>query len=131
MGSFKITKTILKSLFRKPATVKYPAEPIEYADGMRGHITITEADCILCGICSKKCPTDAIEVSKNDRTWTIHRMQCIQCGHCVEVCPKHCLHMEKGYTAPDTSKTIDKITIPEAPKRPKEEVLHNDDNIFT
>jgi Formate hydrogenlyase subunit 6/NADH:ubiquinone oxidoreductase 23 kD subunit (chain I) len=112
MGSFKITKTVLKSLFRKPATIGYPAEPIEYAEGMRGHVEISADKCILCGICSKKCPTDAIEVSKADRMWTIHRMQCIQCAHCVEVCPKQCLCMEKGYTAPDTSKTIDTIAIP-------------------
>lgn len=121
MGTFKIAKTVLKSMFRKPATVKYPAEPIQYEEITRGHVSIVPESCILCGICSKKCPTDAITVDKGERTWTIERMLCIQCGHCVEVCPKHCLIMEPQYTSPDVEKTVDSVNVPEQPKAAKDE----------
>lgn len=123
MASFKIFKTVMRSLFRRPVTVKYPAEPRKWEKITRGHITISEKECIACGICAKKCPTDAISVSKTDRTWTIERMQCIQCNSCVETCPKKCLHMEPDYTAPNSEKVTDTVSIPEQEKkeRPKED----------
>lgn len=119
MGSFKIFKTVMRSLFKRPVTVKYPAEPREWEKITRGHISISETECIACGICAKKCPTDAITVSKQDRTWTIERMQCIQCSHCVNVCPKKCLHMEPQYTAPGYEKVTDVVHIPEQEKKEK------------
>lgn len=95
----------------------YPVIPREYNEKTRGQIAIDEPNCILCGICDKKCPTDAISVSKEDRTWTINRMQCIQCLCCVDVCPKQCLSNVNLYVTPDTKKIIDKHDIPEAEKK--------------
>ena len=116
MGSFKIGKVVLRSLFKKPATLMYPVVPRTWYERTRGSIDIEEASCILCGICAKRCPTNAIAVSRDQRTWTIERMQCVQCGGCVEVCPKKCLLMNPLYTAPGTEKVIDSISIPEQPK---------------
>jgi len=113
----KISKLVLRSLFKKPATLMYPVIPREWQERTRGHIGIVEEDCILCGICSKKCPTNCITVDRTKRKWIIERMQCIQCGCCVEVCPKKCLTMEKAYTSPETFKVIDTFEIPApAPK---------------
>ena len=106
-------------MFKKPATLMYPVVPRQWQERTRGNIGIDETGCILCGICAKKCPTNAIIVSKENRTWDIERMQCIQCGSCVEVCPKKCLIMNPEYTAPDTIKVTDSITIPEQPKQEK------------
>ena len=76
-----------------------------------------EEECILCGICSKKCPTNCITVDRSKRKWTIERMQCIQCGCCTDVCPKKCLTMEQAYTTPETFKVIHTFDIPQpAPK---------------
>lgn len=49
--------------------------------------------CILCGLCSKKCPAQAITVDRKDaKTWSINRDECIQCGACIDACLKfHCL----------------------------------------
>ncbi|MEG0829674.1 MAG: 4Fe-4S binding protein [Anaerovoracaceae bacterium] len=118
MVTFKIGKLVLKSLFRKPATLMYPVVPREWQKRTRGQIGIKETDCILCGICSKKCPANAITVDKKERTWVIERMQCIQCNSCVEACPKKCLVMEPEYTAPNTEKVVTTVAIPEAPKKP-------------
>jgi ech hydrogenase subunit F len=93
-----IFKTLMVSMFKKPVTVAYPNKPIEYSKVARGHIEIDIESCIFCGMCSRKCPTTAIEVDRNERTWEINRFCCIQCGCCVEVCPKKCLAMGAAQT---------------------------------
>lgn len=119
MAIFKIGKVVLGSLFKKPATLMYPVVPRVWQERTRGHISIVEADCILCGICARRCPTDAITVDKPGRTWTIERMDCVQCGSCVDNCPKKCLHMENKYTEPNTVKVVDvhHIPVPAAEKK--------------
>ena len=76
MGAFKIAKTVLKSAFKKPATLMYPVVEREWQERTRGSIDIEADKCILCGICSKRCPADAINVDRKGGKWEIHRMQC-------------------------------------------------------
>jgi formate hydrogenlyase subunit 6/NADH:ubiquinone oxidoreductase subunit I len=115
MAGLKIGKMIMRSLGRKPATLMYPVVPREWQDRTRGHIEIDMDTCILCGICGKKCPTDAITVDRDAKTWSIKRMQCIQCSCCVEVCPKNCLVNEATYTTPAVYKIVDTFEKPEEP----------------
>ena len=56
MGSFKLGKMTLRSLFGKPETVMYPLEKRDIPAGHRGTVEIDMAKCILCGICVKRCP---------------------------------------------------------------------------
>ncbi|MDR3304800.1 MAG: 4Fe-4S binding protein, partial [Clostridiales Family XIII bacterium] len=65
MANLKIGKLVLRSLFRKPATLMYPVKPRVYTERTRGRIEVDMQACILCGICSRKCPTDAIDVDRN------------------------------------------------------------------
>lgn len=109
MATFKIGKVVLGSLFKKPATRMYPVVAREWQDRTRGHVEIDVTSCITCGICQRKCPANAITVSRDTRTWEIQRMQCVQCGACVDNCPKKCLTMKPEYTAPGGEKVIDKI----------------------
>ena len=46
------------------------------------------------------CPSQAIEVDKEERTWSLDRKRCINCNGCAEICPKDCLEMETGYFHP-------------------------------
>ena len=85
----------------------YPAIPRQWQERTRGHIESRIEDCIFCGICQKKCPTDAITVDRTNRTWSIARMQCVSCLCCVASCPKKCLTNENAYTAPSTEKIVD------------------------
>lgn len=116
MATFKIANVIAKSLFKKPATLMYPVVPREWQERTRGHVEIDVTSCIVCGICAKKCPADAIVVDRASRTWEIQRMQCIQCNSCVDTCPKKCLTMAPEYTQPDTQKVVDTFEIPEVKK---------------
>ena len=54
MGAFKFAKTVLKSTFKKPATLMYPVVEREWQERTRGSIDIDADKCILCGICGKK-----------------------------------------------------------------------------
>ena len=120
MGIMKFGGRITKNLFSKPPTLNYPAEPREYTERTRGHVSFDNSDCILCNICGRKCPTKAIHADKTARTITSERMGCIQCGYCVDSCPKACLSMERNYTYPDSSKTVDVFNVP-VKEKPKEE----------
>ncbi|MGE5678000.1 MAG: 4Fe-4S dicluster domain-containing protein [Pseudomonadota bacterium] len=107
MQAMRFVKTILGSLVGKPATAMYPIKQREKFPNTRGAIGITIENCIFCGICSKKCPTGAITVDRNDKRWEIERLKCIACSYCVESCPKKCLAMENQYSAPATIKEKD------------------------
>ena len=112
MGIMDFSKTALKNLFSKPATSKYPFESREYPERSRGHVEIDIDNCIMCGICSRKCMSGAITVDRNNKTWSIERMGCVQCSACVNACPKKCLTMAAGYTEPSTEKTVDTYNQP-------------------
>lgn len=104
MSLINFNKTVIKNLFSKPATRKYPFEPKVYPERTRGHVVNDMDVCVLCGLCSIKCPTRAITVDKAAKTWNIRPMSCIQCRSCVDNCPKKCLSMDTQYTEPGTEK---------------------------
>jgi formate hydrogenlyase subunit 6/NADH:ubiquinone oxidoreductase subunit I len=101
MGSFKLGGISLRGVFGTSPCKLYPVKTPEYFAKTKGHIeNIAMKDCILCGLCAKKCPTSAIEVDKAAETWTIDPFSCIQCSSCVHICPKDCLIMVNTYTDP-------------------------------
>lgn len=100
-----IGKTIMKSLFSKPATAMYPIIKNDFYPNTRGNIKIDIENCNYCALCSRRCPAGAIEVSKPDKKWEIDRTRCIVCNFCVYVCNKNALSTEKQYTAPMSDKS--------------------------
>ncbi len=99
MSFFPMAGTALKNLFSRPATRLYPAVKRVPFEGTRGKIAIDFPSCILCGICSKRCPTQAITVSKADRQWKMDHLACVICTNCVIVCPKKCLSLQGDASA--------------------------------
>lgn len=110
---------VLKNLFSKPATRNYPAKKRHLYKNERGHLKIDIDDCIFCGMCSRKCPADALKVDRKERTWSIDRFRCVVCSSCVESCPKKCLSMEAEYTPPTNVKSIETYKGKPAPAIPK------------
>lgn len=108
MRSFNLSKLTLRSLFRKPATVRYPYEKRDLATlfpNMRGHVVNDIDTCIFCGMCQRTCPVDAITVDRKAGDWTIDPYRCVQCASCVRECPKNCLSMDVFPTEPTTKLT--------------------------
>ena len=101
MAIVSFNKTVLHNLFSKPKTRKVEKE---YPEGTRGHVENDMDLCILCGLCSIKCPTHAITVDKNEKTWSIRPMSCIQCRCCVDNCPKKSLSMGLRFQEPGSEK---------------------------
>ncbi len=90
-------KNILKNLVSKPATRNYPFQKRAPIAQSRGHLTNDIDRCIFCSICVKKCPSNALAVTRNPNTWTLDPYKCIVCGACVEACPKSCLIMKEEH----------------------------------
>ena len=93
MRLFSIFKDILGNLVKGPATRNYPFEKREPFPGERGKLVIDEEKCIFCGMCARKCPSNALAVSRNPKEWRFEQFRCILCGSCVEACPKKCLRL--------------------------------------
>ena len=122
MSGFKLGKMTFGSLFKKPETVLYPFVKKEPPAGLKGHVVVDEATCILCSLCVKRCPCGAIEVDKKGRTWSIDHFRCVQCGSCTYECPKGSLTMLPTYETVSRQKRVHTFTIPERPKAaPKRE----------
>ncbi|MCD8316848.1 MAG: 4Fe-4S binding protein [Eggerthellaceae bacterium] len=122
MGSFKLGGMTFGSLFKKPETLLYPFEKKEPPKGLKGHIVNETDKCILCAICQRACPCNAITVEKKERIWSINPFLCVQCGSCVRACPKSCLEMQTSYTEPTTAKycIVDNVPDPKAQKKEQE-----------
>ncbi len=95
-----ITRTIMRSLTGKPATLMYPKRKREYPPATRGHVENDIVRCIFCGMCQRNCPTAALVVTKESRSWQIDSLRCCYCRRCVEVCPVQCLIMHNTYFPP-------------------------------
>ena len=58
---------------------------------------VCSAGCIGCGICSRKCPAEAIQVTNN--LAHVDYQNCIQCEACATACPA------KVITVPEAKET--------------------------
>jgi formate hydrogenlyase subunit 6/NADH:ubiquinone oxidoreductase subunit I len=93
-------------VFEKPAADETAPASAASAAASAGDGTLTCADnCIYCGICAKKCPQDALKVSRakknaetgeleGENVWSVDAGACILCGICVDACPKKSLTIE-------------------------------------
>ncbi|HJJ47787.1 MAG TPA: 4Fe-4S dicluster domain-containing protein [Methanocorpusculum sp.] len=120
----KMLKTILKQFAKKPATIRFPAEPAKRFDATRGHIIVDPAKCTSCSLCQKRCPSQAITVDRANKTWTIDRFRCIICLQCVELCKFKALSFGNEYSASAAvgERGVETVAITYVkPERPKKE----------
>lgn len=98
---------VLKNIFSKPVTRNYPFIKRKPYENQKGKIQLNIDSCIFCGMCSRKCPADAIKVDRLKRSWEIDRFKCIVCGACAESCPKKSLSISGKYTLAANKKSVE------------------------
>ena len=100
-----------KQMFRPKFTRQYPEERWVSPAAFRGRpVLVQEEDgserCVACGLCSRVCPSLAIEVQAAETTdekerypvkFEINMLRCIYCGFCEEVCPEEAIVMSDEY----------------------------------
>ncbi len=111
MVFFEMVKTALRTVVQRPVTMLYPAQAAKKTALTRGHVTIDESRCISCGTCQRKCPSQAIVLNKDAKTWQIDRLRCIVCNSCVDTCPVKCLFMDTQYSSPVIARSVEIINI--------------------
>ncbi len=83
---------LIRHIFKKPATVKYPFEKLEVPKGFRGTPVLIPEKCIVCYACQRDCPAEAIEITTVNEAekkfkMVIHNDRCVHCEQCAESCP--------------------------------------------
>ncbi|MGA2362022.1 MAG: 4Fe-4S dicluster domain-containing protein [Candidatus Aminicenantales bacterium] len=83
---------LIRSLFKKTATVDYPFKKLEVPKGFRGTPFLHPEMCIVCRACERDCPAEAIEITSVNEAekkfrMVIHNDRCIHCAQCVDSCP--------------------------------------------
>ena len=102
---------LLKSLFTKPSTVRYPFGALELPQYFRGKVVIDAERCKGCGLCVRDCPGAGLELIKTDRDHyqLIHYpARCAYCGQCEESCRSDAIHLTNGY--PPATQACEELT---------------------
>jgi formate hydrogenlyase subunit 6/NADH:ubiquinone oxidoreductase subunit I len=90
----KMIKQVLESVFKKPATTRYPFVKEAPPKSFRGRIKFYPEKCIGCKMCVRDCPSNAITIIKTPDgrfECEIDLAKCIYCAQCVDSCPKRAL----------------------------------------
>lgn len=101
----------LRNMFRPPFTMEYPEVKFQPPSSYRGRPVLAQEEngeerCVACGLCSRVCPSIAIDIqaAETDREkeryperFEINMLRCIFCGFCEEVCPEEAIVMSKDY----------------------------------
>ena len=129
----KVFKVVLKQLFLKAATNKFPAKyapastlqfldkvtkgelkmipPIPVPPNFRGKIALDREKCSGCQLCIKVCPTQAIEFLPEEKKVKIFVSRCCFCAQCTDICPPKVLSMTDEFILSNYDKYADELVV--------------------
>jgi len=96
----KMLRQVLKSIFKKPATTRYPFIKSAMPENFRGKIVFHPERCIGCRMCMRDCPSNAIVIKKVGEKQFEAEFdlgKCIYCAQCVDSCLKKALESSKDF----------------------------------
>ncbi len=98
MNIATMLRDVLTSLVLPPVTEKYPFERQPVPARLRGMVVFDREECAGCGLCTKDCPSQALELFVLDRKakrFVMHYRvdRCLFCAQCVNSCPRNGLSM--------------------------------------
>ncbi|MFH1786694.1 MAG: 4Fe-4S dicluster domain-containing protein [archaeon] len=94
---FPVLKEALKSIFKKPATLRYPFVKAEPPKAFRGRLTCDFDKCIHCANCSRVCPSGACAFNQKTKLPEFDLRLCIFCAECAEKCPVKIIALTNDY----------------------------------
>jgi len=119
----KMLQEVLRSVGRKPATVRYPHDKITMPADFRGRLVFDPAKCIGCKMCMRDCPAAAIEIVKvGEKKFEAHVdvAKCIACGQCVDSCPKDVLRLTGDFELAQLARGKLRVTFEQDSSSPAE-----------
>jgi len=109
----KMLEQVLRSIFRPPATTKYPFRKAVMPDRFRGKIIFHPERCVGCQMCARDCPSGAITIKKaGDKQFEceIDLGKCIYCAQCVDSCVRKALEATKEFELASLDREKLKVT---------------------
>ena len=110
----KMIKQVLQSIFKKPATTRYPYVKEATSKTFRGKLKFYPDKCIGCKMCMRDCPSNAITITKTaDGKFecSIDLAKCIYCAQCVDSCPKKALEATNEFELASLNRDKLKVTL--------------------
>jgi len=100
---------VIKNLFRRPITIRFPNESNPVSKNYRGEHCYDINKCAGCGLCAKVCPNRAIEMvettnkGKTKKHLEIDMSKCSFCGLCQDICPAGAIKLSTDIPSPTTN----------------------------
>jgi len=114
-------RELLKNAVSKPCTLAYPFEKREMPKGNRGRHEYDEAKCTGCGMCSRVCPSFAIELKglgPKCEGLRVNLGACLFCQQCEESCPTGAIWLTTAYELAVINKADEILDFKRTPRAP-------------
>jgi NADH-quinone oxidoreductase subunit I len=114
---------VLKHMFKRPVTTRYPEEMPKLPVRSRGRHYLTKWEdglerCVGCELCAIVCPSQAIYVKPAENQpgdvhshgeryasdFQINMLRCIYCGYCEEACPTGAIILSNEFELSSTTR---------------------------